>query len=114
MGMLAHNSSENRILLARLCLKMTMTYNDKGSALKHCSNAHPTFHTMLVTSKVCDTDNCIGYSYAPCERICTLHGEPELFRGLPLPERWSTLNGRVAEQVGISWLERGVPDGMIP
>lgn len=42
---------------------------------------------------VCDTDNCIGYSYAPCERICTLHGEPELFRGLPLPERWSTLNG---------------------
>ena len=51
---------------------------------------------MLVqpsTPKVCDTDNCIGYSYAPCERICTLHGEPELFRGLPLPERWSTLNG---------------------
>lgn len=42
---------------------------------------------------VCDTDNCIGYSYSPCERICTLHGEPELFRGLPLPERWSTLNG---------------------
>lgn len=42
---------------------------------------------------VCDTDNCIGYSYAPCERICTLHGEPALFRGLPLPERWSTLNG---------------------
>lgn len=54
---------------------------------------------MLVqpsTPKVCDTDNCIGYSYAPCERICTLHGEPELFRGLPLPERWSTLNGSVA------------------
>mmetsp|Transcript_15551 Transcript_15551/g.36800 ORF Transcript_15551/g.36800 Transcript_15551/m.36800 type:complete len:1335 (+) Transcript_15551:72-4076(+) len=42
---------------------------------------------------ICNTDNCIGYTYAPCERICALHGEPELFRGLPDPERWSTKNG---------------------
>eukprot|EP00439_Symbiodinium_sp_Y106_P087081 s121_g39.t1 len=42
---------------------------------------------------ICNTDNCIGYTYAPCERICSLHGEPELFRGLPDPERWSTKNG---------------------
>lgn len=63
---------------------------------------------------VCDTDNCIGYSYAPCERICTLHGEPELFRGLPLPERWSTLNGggliaKTDEKCGTSCYVRKAP-----
>ncbi|CAJ1392478.1 unnamed protein product [Effrenium voratum] len=63
---------------------------------------------------VCNTDNCIGYTYAPCERICSLHGEPELFRGLPEVLAWSTLNGggliaKTSQQCGASCYVRKAP-----
>jgi len=40
----------------------------------------------------CENATCLGYTYAPCERICTVYGNPTniLYEG---PEGWRPLNG---------------------
>mmetsp|Transcript_733 Transcript_733/g.1395 ORF Transcript_733/g.1395 Transcript_733/m.1395 type:complete len:1363 (+) Transcript_733:131-4219(+) len=41
---------------------------------------------------LCD-DTCLGYTYAPCERVCTLHGDPSKLNNTPEAEGWTTVNG---------------------
>jgi len=36
---------------------------------------------------------CIGYSYAPCERICTVHGDPIELSHLSEGDGWNLING---------------------
>ncbi|CAE8685594.1 unnamed protein product, partial [Polarella glacialis] len=42
---------------------------------------------------VCDNDECIGYTYSPCERICLIHGDPNRLPEMPEPDRWAISNG---------------------
>mmetsp|Transcript_50847 Transcript_50847/g.91400 ORF Transcript_50847/g.91400 Transcript_50847/m.91400 type:complete len:1384 (+) Transcript_50847:47-4198(+) len=42
---------------------------------------------------LCNTQDCNGYSYAPCERICELHGEPDKFLWLEDLDNWGVKNG---------------------
>eukprot|EP00931_Biecheleriopsis_adriatica_P115458 TRINITY_DN91243_c0_g1_i1.p1 TRINITY_DN91243_c0_g1~~TRINITY_DN91243_c0_g1_i1.p1 ORF type:complete len:1344 (+),score=210.68 TRINITY_DN91243_c0_g1_i1:99-4130(+) len=42
---------------------------------------------------LCNTAVCLGYTYSPCERVCSLHGEPETFPPLPEPDSWGVMNG---------------------
>lgn len=42
---------------------------------------------------LCDS-TCLGYTYAPCERVCTLHGDPSRLNNTPEAEGWTTVNGR--------------------
>jgi len=41
----------------------------------------------------CQDHHCLGYSYAPCERICTIHGDPARLWSAPAHSGWSTVNG---------------------
>lgn len=43
--------------------------------------------------EVCATEDCLGYAYAPCERTCTIYGDPRmLFKGQD-PNAWHAING---------------------
>eukprot|EP00930_Biecheleria_cincta_P039078 TRINITY_DN26884_c0_g1_i1.p1 TRINITY_DN26884_c0_g1~~TRINITY_DN26884_c0_g1_i1.p1 ORF type:complete len:1376 (-),score=103.66 TRINITY_DN26884_c0_g1_i1:40-4167(-) len=63
---------------------------------------------------LCDSDNCWGYTYAPCAQICGLHGEPTNLMTMPDPEQWGTMNGGglislTTEQCGSSCFVRKKP-----
>lgn len=40
----------------------------------------------------CST-TCLGYTYAPCEKVCTLHGDPSKLNNTEEADGWTTVNG---------------------
>lgn len=41
----------------------------------------------------CFTEDCLGYSYAPCERICTVYGDPGLLLQYMVTSEWNANSG---------------------
>jgi len=48
--------------------------------------------THLWCRRLC-VGSCLGYTYAPCERVCTLHGDPTQLQNTSDADGWQTVNG---------------------
>jgi len=48
--------------------------------------------THLACRQLCKS-TCLGYTYAPCESVCTLHGDPAKIANTSDADGWTTVNG---------------------